>query len=99
MTTIRPNFIALSPDRSTIIGCHNLASARTYADGRAPDLRPFKTDPTIPVKAFVSPSGQFYVVTLSGVRIDCHNAATARYYVKNGVDAGLAVDVLISEVK
>ena len=44
----------------------------------------------IAVKAFVSPTGQYYVVTeLSGVRIDCHNAATARYYVKNGVSASL----------
>ena len=54
------------------------------------DLRPFKEPSSIAVKAFVSPRGQYYVVTeLSGVRIDCHNAATARYYVKNGVSASL----------
>ena len=90
---------ALTHDRSRLVRCHNLASARTYADGRAPDLRPFKSEPTLPVKAFVSPSGQYYVQTLSGVRIDCRNAATARYYVKNGVDAWTAVDALISEIK
>ena len=61
-------------------------------------LRPFKEPSTIPVKAFVSPSGQYYVVTVSGVRIDCHNAATARYYVKNGVDAGLAVDEILASL-
>ena len=100
MTTIQPNFTALSPDRQTIIGCHNLSSARTYAAGRAPDLRPFKAEPTLAVWAYRSPSGQYYVQTrLSGIRIDCHNQATARYYFKNGVSAALADAALISEVK
>ena len=62
--------------------------------GILPDSRDDGSTPTFPssiaVKAFVSPRGQYYVVTeLSGVRIDCHNAATARYYVKNGVSASL----------
>ena len=62
----------------------------SFGSPRLTDLRPFKEPSTIAVKAFVSPTGQYYVVTeLSGVRIDCHNAATARYYVKNGVSAAL----------
>jgi len=100
MSTIQPNFIALSADRQTIVGCHNLSSARAYASGRVPCLRPFKAEPTLPVWAYRSPSGQYYVQTrLSGVRIDCHNQSTARYYFKNGVSAALVASVLISEVK
>ena len=58
--------------------------------GILPDSRDDGSTSAIAVKAFVSPRGQYYVVTeLSGVRIDCHNAATARYYVKNGVSAAL----------
>ena len=99
MTTIRPNFIAVTPDRKSVVGCHNLSSARAYASGRVPEgLRPFKAEPTLAVWAYRSPSGQYYVQTrLSGIRIDCHNQATARYYFKNGVSASLAADALISQ--
>ena len=55
------------------------------------DLRPFKSGVIRNISAFVSPTGQYYVTTPSGVRIDCHNAATARYYVKNGVLTSVAV--------
>ena len=44
------------------------------------------------ISAFVSPTGQFYVTTPSGVRIDCHNQQTARYYLHNGVSVSLAVE-------
>ena len=93
MTTIQPNFLALSADRQTIVGCHNLSSARAYASGRVPEgLRPFKAEPTLPVWAYRSPSGQYYVQTrLSGVRIDCHNQATVRYYLRHGVSLSLVV--------
>jgi len=43
------------------------------------------------IKAFVSPTGQYYVKTPSGVRIDCHNIQTARYYVENGILVSVAV--------
>jgi hypothetical protein len=101
MTTIQPNFTALSSDRSTIVGCHNLSSARAYASGRVPEgLRPFKKDPKLPVWAYRSPTGQYYVATrCTGIRIDCHNQATARYYFKNGVSASLVASASISEVK
>ena len=99
MTTIQPNFIAVSPDRSQITGCYNLASARAYASGRAPNKVVEGEEKTLPVWAYRSPSGQFYVKTrLSGVRIDCANQATARHYFKNGVSASLVADALISEV-
>ena len=69
---------------------YTTSHSTSTASPRLPNLRPFKEPSTIAVKAFVSPTGQYYVVTeLSGVRIDCHNAATARYYVKNGVSASL----------
>jgi len=55
------------------------------------DLRPFKSRVIQNIKAFVSPTGQYYVKTPSGVRIDCHNIQTARYYVENGVAVSLAV--------
>jgi len=44
------------------------------------------------ISAFRSPTGQFYVTTPSGIRIDCHNQQTARYYVRNGVSVALAVE-------
>ena len=84
MTTIQPNFTALSSDRSSLVGCHNLSSARAYASGRLPN----KVD-TVPVvrlkvQAFVSPTGQYYV-THGNQRLDVANASTARYYVRHGV--------------
>jgi len=109
-THIEPNFVALASDRLTIVGCHNLSSARAYATGRVPELRPFKAVPTLPAKAaFRSPSGQYYVTvelrtpqsngtsTTSTVRIDCANQATARYYWRNGVSTSLVASTLISE--
>ncbi len=93
-------FQVVRHDRSEVIECHNLASARAYAEGRAPELRPSKEPKTLPVWAFRSPSGQYYVKTrLSGVRIDCANQQTARYYFKNGVCPTIVADALISEVK
>lgn len=84
MTTIQPNFTALSADRSSLVGCHNLASARAYASGRLPNK--VETDPVVRlnVQAFVSPRGQYYVQH-GNQRMDVANAATARHYVKNGV--------------
>ena len=43
---------------------------------------------TLSCKAFVSPSGQYYVVVPCGgidVRVDCHNAHTARAWQRDGV--------------
>ena len=73
-----------------------------------PSLRPFKCANSVGcvircncprgdgrirnLSAFRSPTGQFYVTTPSGVRIDCHNQQTARYYLHNGVSVSLAVE-------
>ena len=97
MTTIQPNFLALSSDRQTIIGCHNLSSARAYASGRVPELRPYKGETRVKVTAYVSPTGQYYVMH-GNVRIDCHNAATARYYVKNGVGVSTLDEVVAQQL-
>ena len=100
MTTISPNFYALRHDRSEIVPCHNLSSARAIAEGRAPSL---DTDTngsfTYNCKAFVSPSGQYYVNIFAGsqvVRMDVANAQTARHYVRNGVDTELTCSVYLA---
>ena len=84
MTTIQPNFVALTPCRSQIVPCHNLATARAYASGRVPSRSTEVAEPTVSVTAFVSPTGQYYVMH-GNQRMDVANASTARYYVKNGV--------------
>ena len=84
MTTIQPNFTALSFDRSSIVGCHNLSSARAYASGRLPNKTAVQPVATVTVTAYVSPTGQYYVMH-GNQRMDVANAQTARHYVKNGV--------------
>ncbi len=84
MTTISPNFIAVTPDRSAVVPCHNLASARAYATGRLPEKVATQPEVRLNVQAFVSPSGQYYVQH-GNQRLDVANVQTARYYVKNGV--------------
>ena len=91
MTTIQPNFTALTSDRSSIVGCYNLSSARAYATGRLPNKVTIKQPTTVNVQAFVSPTGQYYVQH-GNQRMDVANAATARHYVKHGV----AISVLLS---
>ena len=84
MTTIQPNFTALTSDRQSLVGCHNLSSARAYASGRLPNKVDTTPEVRLNVQAFVSPSGQYYVMH-GNQRLDVANAATARHYVKNGV--------------
>ena len=101
MTTIPPNFLAVTPDRKTVVGCHNLASARSYASGRVPEKSEERTSYTYNCEAFVSPLGQFYVNIFAGsqvVRMDVANAGTARHYAKHGVDCGIACEAYLSEL-
>ncbi len=99
MTTtqnIPANFYAVTLDRSAIIPCHNLASARAYAEGRAPN-RPADVYEDRPsnARAFVSPGGQYYVEIHCGsqvVRMDVANAQTARHYARNGVSPEITAD-------
>ena len=76
-------------DRSEVVECHNLASARAIAEGRAPNLDTSFVDGhfTYKCEAFVAPSGQFYV-----------NIHAARYYVKNGVDTELTFEAYTSNL-
>ena len=80
-----PTYRALRHDRSEVVDCHNLASARAIAEGRAPALTAEPVQTRVNVTAFVSPTGQYYVMH-GNQRMDVANAQTARYYVKNGVD-------------
>ena len=102
MTTISPNFYALRHDRSEIVPCHNLSSARAIAEGRAPSL---DTDAngsfTYKAVPFVSPTGQYYVEIHAGmqkVRMDGANAQTARHYARNGVSCDLATTAYLANI-
>ena len=88
-------------DRSEVVECHNLASARAIASGRAPCKVDEPTSFSYKCEAFVAPSGQFYVNIFAGsqvVRMDVANARTARYYVKNGVDTELTFEAYSSNL-
>jgi len=101
MTTISPNFVALSFDRQSFVGCHNLSSARAYATGRLPNKVDEPTSYTYNCVAFVAPSGQYYVNIHAGsqiVRMDVANAQTARHYVRNGVDTQLTSSVYLANL-
>lgn len=93
-----PTFQAIRHDRSEIVDCANLASARAIAEGRAPskDTRASNSS-TVSVKAYVSPTGQYYVMH-GNQRMDVANAATARYYVRNGVDIDIMLAASLSQL-
>jgi len=95
MTTIQPNFVALSSDRQSLVGCHNLASALAYSTGRLPNKVETETEATVSVTAYVSPTGQYYVMH-GNQRMDVANAATARHYVKNGVAVSTMIAASLS---
>ena len=86
-------FRVVLSDRSNVVDCHNLASARAYASGRAPCKVIEEASFTYPATPYQAPSGQFYVMIHTNardIRMDVANAGTARHYAKNGVDTGLA---------
>lgn len=89
---------AVRHDRSGIVACHNLASARAIAEGRAPSKNTkAPKSSTVSVKAYVSPTGQYYVMH-GNQRMDVANAQTARHYVRNGVDIGLMLSASLSSL-
>ena len=95
-----PTFRALRHDRSEVVDCANLASARAIAEGRAPSLNE-ETTFTYKAVPFVSPTGQYYVEIHAGsqvVRMDVANAQTARHYARNGVPCDLATDAYIAHI-
>ena len=95
-----PTYRALRHDRSEVVDCANLASARAIAEGRAPSLNE-ETTFTYKAVPFVSPTGQYYVEIHAGsqvVRMDVANASTARHYARNGVPCELATDAYIAQL-
>ena len=95
-----PTFRAVRHDRSEIVDCANLASARAIAEGRAPSLNE-ETTFTYKAVPFVSPTGQYYVEIHAGsqvVRMDVANAQTARHYARNGVSCELATTAYIANL-
>ena len=95
MTTIQPNFLALTPCRTQLVGCHNHSSAVAYATGRLPEKDNTRQPVNLKVTAFVSPRGQYYVMH-GNQRMDVANASTARYYVKNGVPVSVMLAASLS---
>ena len=105
MTSLDPieQLFAVRHDRSGVVACHNLASARAIAEGRAPSLNTEFVDGhfTYNCKAFVSPLGQYYVNIHAGsqiVRMDVANAQTARHYANNGVPAETTREAYVSNL-
>ena len=84
---------AITPDRSQCVPCHNRSSAIAYATGRLPELKDDSGSLTYPCKAFVSPTGQYYIEAKAGsrtIRVDVANRSTALHYVRNGIDTSIA---------
>ena len=96
-----PTTWAVRADRSEVVACANLASARAIAEGRAPN-KVDETTYTYKAVPFVSPTGQYYVEIHAGsqvVRMDVANAQTARYYAKNGVGCDLATTAYVAHLR
>ena len=96
-----PTYRAVRHDRSEVVDCHNLASARAIAEGRAPSMNTKQTTFTYKAVPFVSPTGQYYVEIHAGmqkVRMDVANAQTARHYARNGVACELATAAYIANL-
>ena len=91
-----------------VIPCHNLATARSYIKGTkeyaiAQNQARYPRNvqqPSIECIGFCSPSGQHYAVVEMpdmDVRIDCHNSATLRGWLRDGVSFGALVEALDDE--
>jgi len=96
-----PTFRTVRHDRSEVVDCHNLASARAIAEGRAPSKNTKQATFTYKAVPFVSPTGQYYVEIHAGsqvVRMDVANAQTARHYARNGVSCELATTAYIANL-
>ena len=88
-----------------VIPCHNLSTARSYIEGTreyAIVHRQSSTtvQPSVECIGFVSPSGQYYAVVEMpdmDVRIDCHNSATLRTWLRDGVSPETLIEALQDE--
>ena len=88
------HYEVVTPDG--VIPCANLSTARSYIQGTRENAivnrqRPVvdtRNHPTVECLGFVSPSGQHYAVVQMpdmDIRIDCHNSATLRGWLRDGV--------------
>jgi hypothetical protein len=92
-----------------VIPCHNLSTARSYIEGtreyaimqrQASNVTRNVTQPSVEVIGFCSPSGQHYAVVEMpdmDVRIDCHNSATLRTWLRDGVSPETLIEALQDE--
>ena len=91
-----------------VIPCHNLSTARSYIEGtreynivnRGNVPKYPQTTPSIECIGFVSPSGQHYAVVEMpdmDIRIDCHNSATLRTWLRDGVSPETLIEALQDE--
>ena len=92
--------------RQEVIPCHNLSTARSYIEGtreynivnRNPSQK--SPVPSIECIGFVSPSGQHYAVVQMpdmDIRIDCHNSATLRGWLRDGVTYQALIEAMEDE--
>ena len=89
-----------------VIPCHNLSTARSYIQGtrehaivqqQSRNVTRGNIQPTVEVSGFCSPSGQYYAVaqlSVVDVRIDCHNSATLRGWLRDGVSPATLLEAL-----
>ena len=80
-----------------VVHCANIQSAIAYRTGRVPEGRTSEEVSTVSVTAYVSPTGQYYVMH-GNQRMDVANAQTARYYVKNGVPVSVMLAASLSSL-
>ena len=95
-----PTYRAVRHDRSEVVDCHNLSSARAIAEGRAPSKNTKQATFTYKAVPFVSPTGQYYVEIHAGsqvVRMDVANAQTARHYARNGVSTETTLEAYMAQ--
>ena len=91
-----------------VIPCHNLSTARSYIQGtreyaivnRQRPVTQRTEQPTVECIGFVSPSGQHYAVVQMpdmDIRVDCHNSATLRGWLRDGVTFQALMDAFEDE--
>lgn len=94
----RYDSIKTTDTNGNTVVCANLQSAIAYRTGRVPVKDNTASETTVSVTAFVSPSGQYYVMH-GNQRMDVANAQTARYYLNNGVPASVMLAASLQSLK
>lgn len=93
--------------RKEVIPCHNLRTARSYIQGtreyaiaqsQSRNVTRNAVRPSIECIGFCSPSGQYYAVVEMpdmDIRIDCHNSATLRGWLRDGISPETVVEAFM----